>query len=43
MAAPQLALEDLDIISDDTYAQNGYPHEAWTRLRREGAARGLLW
>jgi cytochrome P450 len=35
MAAPQLALEELDIISDDTYAQNGYPHAAWTRLRRE--------
>ncbi len=29
------ALDALDIISNDTYAANGYPHEAWTRLRRE--------
>jgi cytochrome P450 len=28
-------LDSLDIISDDTYARNGYPHEAWARLRRE--------
>ena len=28
-------LDRLDIISNDTYARNGYPHEAWTRLRRE--------
>jgi cholest-4-en-3-one 26-monooxygenase len=25
----------LDIIGNDTYARNGYPHDAWTRLRRE--------
>ena len=35
MAAPEPALEDLDIIGDDHYAEHGYPHEAWTRLRRE--------
>jgi cholest-4-en-3-one 26-monooxygenase len=28
-------LETLDIISNGTYAANGYPHAAWTRLRRE--------
>src|SRR5262249_27882348 len=28
-------LDSLDIISNDTYARNGYPHEAWTLLRRE--------
>jgi cytochrome P450 len=32
-APPPLA--SLDIISNDTYARNGYPHAAWTRLRRE--------
>ena len=30
-----LGLETLDIISNGTYAANGYPHAAWTRLRRE--------
>ena len=29
------SLDSLDVISPDTYAQNGYPHEAWKRLRRE--------
>ena len=28
-------LDALDIIGNDTYARNGYPHDAWTRLRRE--------
>ena len=28
-------LDTLDIIGNDTYAANGYPHDAWTRLRRE--------
>jgi len=35
MAAVQPALEELDIIGNETYAENGYPHEAWARLRRE--------
>jgi cholest-4-en-3-one 26-monooxygenase len=35
MAAPQPALDELDIVSNDTFARNGYPHEAWARLRRE--------
>jgi cytochrome P450 len=28
-------LDALDIVGQDTYAANGYPHDAWTRLRRE--------
>src|SRR5271169_1431610 len=24
-----------DIVSNETYEQNGYPHDAWARLRRE--------
>jgi cytochrome P450 len=28
-------LATLDIIGHDTYAKNGYPHDAWTLLRRE--------
>ena len=35
LAATSLPLADLDIIGQDTYARNGYPHDAWTRLRRE--------
>jgi cytochrome P450 len=30
-----LSLDTLDIISNDTYAENGYPHDAWALLRRE--------
>ncbi len=32
---PDPSLDTLDIISNETYAVNGYPHAAWTRLRRE--------
>jgi cytochrome P450 len=28
-------LETLDIVSNDTFAKDGYPHAAWARLRRE--------
>lgn len=28
-------LDQLDIITARTYGEHGYPHEAWTRLRRE--------
>ena len=28
-------LDQLDIISNETYEQHGYPHAAWERLRRE--------
>jgi cholest-4-en-3-one 26-monooxygenase len=31
----KLSLETIDIISDQTFADNGYPHEAWALLRRE--------
>ncbi len=34
MAQP-LTLDTIDIIGPDTYAKNGYPHEAWKLLRRE--------
>ncbi len=30
-----LSLDTIDIVSNDTYARNGYPHEAWALLRRE--------
>jgi len=33
MAAP--TLDSIDIIGEDTFARHGYPHEAWTLLRRE--------
>lgn len=35
MSGSNLTLETIDIISDQTYADNGYPHEAWALLRRE--------
>jgi len=35
MPASELSLETIDIISDDTFANDGYPHEAWALLRRE--------
>jgi cytochrome P450 len=28
-------LEELDVVGPASYAAHGYPHEAWTRLRRE--------
>ncbi|HEY2773881.1 MAG TPA: cytochrome P450 [Candidatus Binatia bacterium] len=33
--ADALTLDSIDIISDQTYADNGYPHDAWKLLRRE--------
>jgi len=30
-----LTLDSIDIIDPDLFVQNGYPHEAWTLLRRE--------
>jgi cytochrome P450 len=35
MRADQAGLESIDLVSPDFYAQHGYPHDAWTRLRRE--------
>ena len=34
-AAAELPLDELDVISPDVFHSGGYPHEAWTRLRRE--------
>jgi cholest-4-en-3-one 26-monooxygenase len=34
-AASDLALDELDIVGPQSYADLGYPHEAWARLRRE--------
>jgi len=30
-----LSLDTIDIISNESYAEHGYPHAAWTLLRRE--------
>jgi cholest-4-en-3-one 26-monooxygenase len=35
VAAAGLTLDTLDIVGNDTFAENGYPHEAWALLRRE--------
>ncbi len=35
MAEPAHSLRDIDLIGNDTYAEHGYPHEAWAILRRE--------
>jgi len=34
-ATDLLPLDELDVIGPDTYAKNGYPFEAWKRLRKE--------
>ena len=34
-AAANLPLDQLDVITPDSFEENGYPHEAWDRLRRE--------
>ena len=34
-ASATLGLDDLDIVGPQSYADHGYPHEAWARLRRE--------
>lgn len=34
-AAAETPLDELDVITPDSFEQNGYPHEAWARLRRE--------
>jgi cholest-4-en-3-one 26-monooxygenase len=31
----RVSLDELDVIGPDSYAQNGYPHAAWKRLREE--------
>jgi cytochrome P450 len=35
MTADPAGLDSLELVSPDYYAEHGYPHEAWTRLRRE--------
>lgn len=35
MDVSTLPLDRLDVISAKLYGEHGYPHEAWTRLRRE--------
>jgi cholest-4-en-3-one 26-monooxygenase len=35
MTATSLTLDTIDIIGEQTYADHGYPHEAWALLRRE--------
>jgi cytochrome P450 len=35
MDVANLPLDQLDVISAKAYAEHGYPHEAWTRLRHE--------
>ena len=37
MDVSTLPLDKLDVISAKTYGENGYPHEAWTRLRQRSA------
>ena len=36
--APPVSLDALDVFGPDTYLENGYPHAAWRRLRRESPA-----
>jgi len=33
--AAELPLHELDVITPDSFQRDGYPHEAWERLRRE--------
>ncbi|HYC54474.1 MAG TPA: hypothetical protein VEL28_06015, partial [Candidatus Binatia bacterium] len=35
MSERALTLETIDIIGDQHYADNGYPHQEWALLRRE--------
>ena len=35
MDVQHLPLEQIDVISARIYGEQGYPHDAWTRLRRE--------
>jgi cholest-4-en-3-one 26-monooxygenase len=33
------SLSDLDLLTPDLYVRDGYPHDSWTRLRREAPVR----
>ena len=35
MSAPALITPELDLVHPRTYVEHGYPHDEWTRLRRE--------
>jgi cytochrome P450 len=35
MASPAASFEDFNLVHPDDYAERGYPHPIWTRLRRE--------
>ncbi len=35
MTVTELPLNELDVITASIYGSDGYPHDAWTRLRRE--------
>jgi cytochrome P450 len=35
MDVSSIPLDDLDVITAKSYGEHGYPHEAWSRLRRE--------
>lgn len=35
MAAPARSSDDFNLVHPDHYAAQGYPHDIWTRLRRE--------
>ncbi|MBW2287043.1 MAG: cytochrome P450 [Deltaproteobacteria bacterium] len=35
MAVAPASLNDLELVNNETYAADGYPHEAWAVLRRE--------
>ena len=34
-AAAELPLDQLDVITPDSFEEHGYPHDGWARLRRE--------
>jgi cytochrome P450 len=34
-AAAEVPLDELDVITPDSFHSHGYPHEGWARLRRE--------
>ncbi len=35
MSAPALSTNMIDLVHPRTYVEHGYPHDAWTELRRE--------
>ena len=41
MDGQHLPLEKIDVISARLYGEHGYPHDAWTRLRRESPVEAI--